>query len=165
MNNTKRLIFIHGLEGSSQGVKAKLLRELFLDIRIPDFSGSLEERMEDLDNVLEGAGEWTVIGSSFGGLMGALFACRNPERVGKLVLLAPTLICPDFASTPPEPVSVQVVVYHGTRDEIIPLEPVRVLAEVVFRNLDFRVVDDDHGLYKTVHAIDWVVLLGGGQEG
>jgi hypothetical protein len=60
---------------------------------------------------------------------------------------------------------VPVVVYHGTRDEIIPLEPVRALAEVVFRNLDFRVVDDDHGLYKTVHAIDWVVLLGDGQAG
>jgi pimeloyl-ACP methyl ester carboxylesterase len=164
MNNTKRLIFIHGLEGSSQGIKAKLLRQLFPAIRIPDFSGSLEGRMEDLDRVLEGSGEWTVIGSSFGGLMGALFACRNPERVGKLLLLAPALIWPDFASSPPEPVSMPVVVYHGTRDEIIPLEPVRALAEGVFRNLDFREVDDDHGLYKTVHAIDWVVLLGDGQE-
>jgi len=37
-----RLIFIHGLEGSSQGVKATLLRGLFPGILTPDFRGSLE---------------------------------------------------------------------------------------------------------------------------
>jgi hypothetical protein len=26
--------------------------------------------------------------------------------------------------------------------------------------LDFRVVDDDHGLYKTMHEIDWPALIG-----
>lgn len=162
-SDTAQLIFIHGLEGSSQGVKATLLRELIPNIRIPDFSGSLEERMEALDHVLGGTARWTVVGSSFGGLMGALFACRYPERVRKLVLLAPALIWPDFASSPPEPVSLPVVLYHGKWDEVIPLEPARKLAEAVFLNLDFRVVDDDHGLYKTVHRIDWISLLEDGK--
>jgi pimeloyl-ACP methyl ester carboxylesterase len=159
MAKTEQLIFIHGLEGSSQGVKAKLLRALFPEIIIPDFSGSLDERMVDLDGILKVAMEWKVIGSSFGGLMGAMYACRNPERLKKLVLLAPALTWPDFANTPVEPISLPVVVYHGTRDEIIPLKAVQMLAERAFLNLDFRVVDDDHGLYQTVHAIDWVALL------
>jgi pimeloyl-ACP methyl ester carboxylesterase len=150
------------LEGTSQGVKATLLRDLFTGICIPDFCGSLEERMAELEGILDGGMGWTIVGSSFGGLMGALYTCHNPDPIKKLVLLAPALIWPDFASSPPEPISVPVVVYHGARDAVIPLEPAQALAEMVFQNLDFRVVDDDHGLYKTVHTIDWIALLEGG---
>jgi pimeloyl-ACP methyl ester carboxylesterase len=161
MIDTERLIFIHGLEGTSQGVKATLLQELFTGICIPDFSGSLEERMTELEEILQEIVGWTIVGSSFGGLMGALYTCRYPDQVKKLVLLAPALIWPDFASSLPEPISVPVVIYHGMRDRVIPLEPVRALSERVFLNLDFQVVDDDHGLFKTVHAIDWITLLDG----
>jgi len=155
-----QLIFLHGLEGSSQGVKATLLRGLFPGILTPDFRGSLGERMEALRAILGNTLEWTLIGSSFGGLMAALFACERPEQVKKLVLLAPALIWPDFAANPPAPMEIPTVIYHGSRDEIIPLEPTRQLAERVFRSLDFRVVDDDHGLYRTVHEIDWRTLVG-----
>ena len=159
MIDQTRLIFIHGLEGSSQGVKATLLRESYPGILTPDFRGSLEERMHELYTLLEDSSGWVIIGSSFGGLMGALFACQKPQQVDKLVLLAPALIWPDFASSPPGPISVPVVLYHGRRDEIIPVESVRALAEQVFLDLDLRIVDDDHGLYKTVHAIDWAEVL------
>jgi pimeloyl-ACP methyl ester carboxylesterase len=155
-----RLIFIHGLEGTSHGVKATLLRGLFPDILTPDFPGSLEQRMEKLRAVIGQTRGWTLIGSSFGGLMAALLACAHPEQVDQLVLLAPALIWPDFAANPPDPVSVPTVVYHGRQDGLIPLETVRRLAEQVFLNLTFHEVDDDHGLYKTVHAIDWPQLLG-----
>ena len=154
-----RLIFIHGLEGSSQGVKARLLRESYPDILIPDFRGSLDERMVTLYTLLGDAPGWVMIGSSFGGLMAALFACQRPEQVDKLVLLAPALIWPDFANSPPDPISVPVLLYHGRQDDLIPLEAVRTLAEQVFLDLDMCVVDDDHGLYKTAHAIDWVDVL------
>ena len=166
MTNNRQLIFIHGLEGSSQGVKARLLRGIFPGILTPDFRGPLAERMEHLAAVLlpteTGASEppqWIIIGSSFGGLMGALFACRHPDLVQKLILLAPALVWPEFASHPSEPVSVPTVVYHGKRDEVIPLALVQHLAEKVFQNLTFHAVDDDHGLYKTVHAIDWPGLV------
>ena len=155
-----RLIFIHGLEGSSQGVKATLLRGLFPGILTPDFRGSLEERMGLLRGILGKRGGWKMIGSSFGGLMAALFACERPQQVDKLVLLAPALIWPDFANRPAERISVPTITYHGARDELLPLGTVRALAEGAFSNLDFRVVEDDHGLYQTVHAIDWVKILG-----
>jgi len=93
-------------------------------------------------------------------LLAAMFACQQPWQVDRLVLLAPALIWPDFASALPEAVDVPTLVFHGSRDEIIPLAMVRPLAERVFRVLDFRVVDDDHGLYQTMHEIDWLALIG-----
>ena len=159
MADNRPLIFIHGLMGSSQGFKATLLRRLFPHILTPDFEGPLEARMARLTTLLSSQKGWVIIGSSFGGLMGALFTCQHPEQVDRLILLAPALIWPDFAQSPPPPVSVPTVVYHGRKDNLIPLERVRPLAEQVFRNLTFHVVDDDHGLHKTVQAIDWPALL------
>ncbi len=160
MTVNQDLIFIHGLMGSSQGDKATLLRGLFPGILTPDFSGSLDERMQHLYEILGGEAVWTIAGSSFGGLMAALYACQRPEQVQKLVLLAPALIWPEFAKDPPGPVDVPVTIYHGSRDEVIPLGAARPLAERVFSNLSFNVVDDDHGLHKTIHELDWHALLG-----
>jgi pimeloyl-ACP methyl ester carboxylesterase len=157
--DSTRVIFIHGLMGSSQGVKAKLLRGIFPWILTPNFQGSLEERMDQLQTILGEEMGWKIVGSSFGGLMAALFAHQHPRQVSKLVLFAPALIWPDFASLPKKPVDVPVVLYHGKQDELLPLEAIRELAEKQFNNLDFQVVDDDHGLYKTVHALDWETLL------
>jgi pimeloyl-ACP methyl ester carboxylesterase len=158
-SQTQKLIYLHGLDSSSQGVKARLLRGLFPEIVTPDFGGALEQRMTKLESIVGDTQGWAMVGSSFGGLMAALFACRNPEQVSKLILLAPALIWPDFAAAPPAPVSMPVVVYHGRRDELIPLAAVQGLAERVFTNLDFHTVDDDHGLYQTVHAIDWRAIV------
>lgn len=157
--NPKRLIFIHGLEGTSQGVKATLLRGIFPGIMTPDFRGTLDDRMRMLYTILGNKKGWTIIGSSFGGLMGALFTCKQPGQVQKLVLLAPALILPDFANAKPSPVEVTTIVYHGSRDDLVPLGETRKLAEAVFRNLTYHVVDDDHGLYQTVHQIDWKAIL------
>jgi pimeloyl-ACP methyl ester carboxylesterase len=159
MKSTRRLIYLHGLFSNSSGVKATLLRELFPDILTPDFSGSLAERMTLLNVLLKDTRGWTIVGSSFGGLMGALFTCRKPEQVVKLVLLAPALIWPDFALSPPPPVDVPVVVYQGSHDEQIPPQEVERLARTTFRNLTFHLVDDDHGLFKTVHSLNWKELL------
>jgi pimeloyl-ACP methyl ester carboxylesterase len=153
------LIYLHGLLSDSQSVKAGLLRGLFPAILTPDFTGSLVERMEKLNGILGDTPGWTIVGSSFGGLMGALFACRRPQQVRKLVLFSPALVWPDFANTHFEPVDVPVVIYHGTRDEIVPLDLVRPLAEKVFCDLVFHTVDDDHGMYQTVHSLDWENLL------
>jgi pimeloyl-ACP methyl ester carboxylesterase len=154
-----RLIFIHGLMGSSQGVKATLLRERYPKMLTPDFPGSLEERLSGLEAHLGRKNDWTIVGSSLGGLMGAIYTTRQPCQVRKLVLLAPALVWPDFAQNLPDPIDVPTVIYHGRQDDLIPLGAVRLLAEQVFHQLTFNVVDDDHGLYKTVHALDWGAVL------
>ena len=164
MNNaldTSKLIFIHGKESSGQGTKAVMLRDLFPGMLTPDFKGELTERMHKLKKILQGKDSWTIIGSSMGGLMAALFTCAQPQRVRRLVLLAPALIWPDFAQDPPGPVDVPTTIYHGRQDELIPLDIVHHLAKQSFTNLDFHAVDDDHRLLKTVQEIDWRALLEG----
>ena len=154
-------LFIHGLLSSGQAYKANYLREHFFpDLISPDFPGTLDERMARLVDVLDDAGDITIIGSSFGGLMGALFTCAQPQRVRKLILLAPALLWPEFADHLPAPVTVPTIVYHGRQDAIVPLAPTKALAQRVFTNLTYHEVDDDHSLHATVQAIDWREVVG-----
>ena len=88
-----------------------------------DFNGSLEARMSQLHALIGDAAGWTTLGSSFGGLMAALFACQRPQQVEKLVLRGRrALIPPDFAAVPTGPIDVPTVIYHGSQDPLIPLE-------------------------------------------
>jgi pimeloyl-ACP methyl ester carboxylesterase len=150
-------MFIHGLESSGRGFKGRLLRGVYDDTLTPDFRGDLAERMAQLEPLLEGTDPWILVGSSFGGLMAALAACQHPTWVHRLILLAPALHHPEFQA--PGPVTVPALVVHGTRDEIVPLEEVRVRAERAFTQLTFRQVDDDHLLHATVQELDWHALL------
>ncbi len=158
MRNQK-LIFIHGLEGSSQGSKAKMLRNLFPEILIPDFSGTLPQRMELLNAILGERESWILIGSSFGGLMAALFVHRFPKQVDKLILLAPALVWPEFAQLNGDSVPTPTMIFHGIFDQVIPIKLVRELAERVFSNLEFHAVNDDHSLHETAQNIDWKAIL------
>lgn len=155
-----RMIFLHGLFSSSQAYKAGVLRKSFPELIVPDFTGTLWERMEQLYPILGNETGWTIIGSSFGGLMGAIFTCQRPHQVRKLVLLAPALILPEFASfLDRESVPVPTTIIHGKQDELIPLEEVREIAKKVFSNLTYHVVDDDHSLHAATDTLDWKELL------
>ena len=153
--DTSRLIYLHGLQSDSASDKARLFREWFPGMLTPDFRGSFDERMIDLRPILSDKTGWTIIGSSFGGLMGAVFALDHATQVRKLILLAPALTLPSLASRAPQPVSVPTIVVHGTLDTVVPLEPVRAIAQKLFTNLTYIVVGDDHRLHKTVHELDW----------
>ena len=164
----KNIIFIHGLESSGQGVKGTLLKKIFPEILTPDFKkfspeisyqALLSARMTQLKSILEGKIPWILIGSSFGGLMGALYACKYPERVSYLILLAPALLSPELNPKKFNPISVPVTVFHGRNDSVIPLELTRKRAEKLFTNLEYHAVDDDHMLHDTVHNIDWLSLI------
>ncbi len=152
-------IFIHGLLSSGQGFKARFFREIFPDILTPDFPGDLAERMAKLERILAINEEHILIGSSFGGLMAALYTCQHPQNVKKAILLAPALPFHAFADHPPKPCDVPVVIFHGEKDTVVPLEPTRELARRVFNNLTFHVVDDDHMLHQTVVSLDWRALI------
>lgn len=152
-------IFIHGLESSNQGTKAVFFGEKYPDMIIPTFTGDLQERMARLDRILSGKSGIRMVGSSFGGLMGTLFAMAQESAITRLILLAPAIHVIDALPRPIRPVSIPVTVYHGRADEVIPLEKVADSARACFSNLDFRVVDDDHFLHKTFPSIDWDTLL------
>lgn len=157
---TRNMIFLHGLESSSQAYKANVMRKSYPELIAPDFTGPLEARMEALYPILGEEKDWTIIGSSFGGLMAAIFTCECPIQVQKQVLLAPALMLPGFASfLNREPVSVPTTIIHGTQDDVVPLEPVREIAQKVFSNLNHKIVDDDHRLHKATDALDWKTIL------
>jgi pimeloyl-ACP methyl ester carboxylesterase len=154
------MIFLHGLESSSQAYKASVMRKSFPELIVPDFTGPLEARMESLYPILGDKKDWTIVGSSFGGLMGAVFTCECPSQVQKLVMLAPALMLPEFASyLDREPVPVPTTIIHGTQDDIVPLEAVREIAEKVFSNLNYHIVDDDHRLHVATDTLDWKTIL------
>lgn len=166
--DTSRLIYLHGLESDSNSGKARQFREWFPGMLTPDFKGAFEERMAQLEPILAEKTDWTIIGSSFGGLMGTVYTCRHPTQVRKLILLAPALLRDPFGSYLDsstgsgrrlQPVPVPTVIIHGTRDDVVPLEPVREIAQELFTNLTYHIVEDDHRLHKTVNELDWEGIL------
>jgi pimeloyl-ACP methyl ester carboxylesterase len=168
MFDVKRLIYLHGSESDSNSGKARQFREWFPGMLTPDFKGSFDERMSQLYSILSDKIDWTLIGSSFGGLMGATFTHDRPSQVHKLILLAPALTLEPFASRSDpstgsgqrlKPVSVPTIVIHGTLDTVVPLEPVREMAQKLFTNVKYYVVEDDHRLHKSVHELDWNSIL------
>jgi len=161
------IIFIHGLESSGQGFKAQLFRKVLPGILTPDFraytpdinyKALLIERMAQLYTILEDKEKWIIIGSSFGGLMGALYSCQFPNKVARLILLAPVLSTPQLDPKKFKAINIPVIVFHGKNDQIVPLKNSRLRAKKLFKNLTYNVVDDDHMLHSTVLEINWPQL-------
>ena len=152
-------IFLHGLESSSRGTKATFLRDQFPDMIIPDFRGSLSERMNSLNSILRGRKEIILVGSSFGGLMATLYAMENGDAVVKLVLLAPALNFPDFSGCGVKQLSIPVWMIIGKHDTVTPAEIVLPIAGSIFSDLTYDEVNDDHMLAGTFRSLDWKSLL------
>jgi pimeloyl-ACP methyl ester carboxylesterase len=158
--NPQRIIYLHGLESNSQTHKAAVIRRSYPAMLVPDFTGDLKQRMGQLGPILGGNSDWTIIGSSFGGLMGALFTCQHPGQVRKLVLLAPALMLPEFARNLPPAIEVPTVLIQGANDTIIEPGLVVGLAEKVFARLTTHIVEDDHRLHSTADSLNWHSILG-----
>ena len=158
--DTSRIIYLHGSNSNSNSGKARLFREWFPGMLTPDFIGSFDERMTQLHTILSDKTDWTLIGSSYGGLMGTLFTLEHATQVRKLILLAPALTLDPLASlSNPQPVLVPTHLIHGTLDTVVQLEPVRAIAQKLFTNLAVHIVEDDHRLQRSVNELDWKTIL------
>jgi pimeloyl-ACP methyl ester carboxylesterase len=157
--NSSRILFIHGSDSTGQTYKAEVLRKHFPKLISPDFTGPLALRLNQMESIIKDQTDWTLIGSSLGGLMAALFATRHPDQVQKLVLLAPALNLSEFARHLPKPVNIPTVLIIGKNDDVIPVERVEQLARQVFPGLTYLSVDDDHRLHHTADTLDWETLL------
>jgi len=154
-----KTVFVHGLEGSSQGTKARFFRRRFPDMIIQDFAGSFAQRMDRLEDLLRKEPSLILVGSSFGGAMAAVFALNHPTRVKRLVLLAPALNFEAFSPHLTKRSEIPTRIIHGSKDDVVPVEPVRQIAQQVFKNLTFEIVEDDHVLTATFPLLDWESLL------
>ena len=164
----KNIIFIHGLESSGKGFKGVYLKKLIPEILTPDFiefdqkksiNDLLEKRMVQLKSILRGKNSWILIGSSFGGLMGTLYTLQNPEKVKKLILLAPYLAPSVVDLEKFNPVDVPVIAYHGKNDDVVQFKTSREQAYKLFKNIEYKSTKDDHMLHKTVKKLDWKNLI------
>ncbi|MDQ2900329.1 MAG: alpha/beta fold hydrolase [Acidobacteriota bacterium] len=91
------VVYLHGFASGPRSAKAHYfaarLAELGVPLRVPDLAqGDFEHltitgQLEAVDKVVA-AGPATLIGSSMGGYVAALYAARHPQ-VNRLILLAP----------------------------------------------------------------------------
>lgn len=152
-----RVQFIHGLEGSPQGRKARLLAEHF-DARTPamktgDFEGCVRRQAEEAARFQPDV----LAGSSFGGGVAVALLQRGLWR-GPTLLLAPAALHQGLELRLPEGVRVWIV--HGTRDDLVDPGESRTLARTgtpgLVRLLE---VNDDHALSHSTGSGDllrWV---------
>jgi predicted esterase len=152
-------VFIHGLESSSLGTKGVFFRERYPDMIIEDYFGSFSQRMEKLEGLLARENHLFLVGSSYGGLMAAVYACLHEERVKKLILLAPALHLEPYQPCLQKKLSMPIAIFHGRQDDVVPLEKVRAVAGQLFMNLQFNEVEDDHSLHDTFPTLEWDTLL------
>ncbi len=157
MNSTR--VFIHGLESSSMGTKGVYFREKFPDMIIEDFSGPFEKRMDELSHLLFAKKDLILVGSSYGGLMAAVYTFNNELKVRKLILLAPALNLEEFKPYLNKKLNIPVTIYHGRHDDVVPPESVHDIARKVFTDLQHNMVEDDHSLHATFKGMNWERLL------
>jgi len=157
--NASRILFIHGSDSTGQTYKAQVLRKHFPKLHSPDFTGPLAVRLAQMEAIIKDQTGWTLIGSSLGGLMAALFTTRHADQVRKLVLLAPALNLSEFSRHLPKPVDVPTILIIGKNDDVIPILRVEQLARQIFPSLEYLSVDDDHRLHHTADNLDWKTIL------
>jgi pimeloyl-ACP methyl ester carboxylesterase len=96
------VFYLHGFASSARSTKAAYFAErlapLGVPFRCPDFnepdfrSMTMTRMLQQLDAELGDAPPAVLIGSSLGGTLAILAAARFPDRVDRLVLLAPAVM-------------------------------------------------------------------------
>ncbi len=153
-SKSKQLIFLHGLESSSKGTKALFFAEHFPQMLTPDFYGNLSKRLAQLEAITHNLNHLVLVGSSFGGLTATAFAIHQPNKVNKLILLAPALNFPDFVPIKSS-IDVKTTIFQGKRDTTCPHDKILAISKKLFTNLTFNTVNDDHMLHSTFRTIPW----------
>jgi predicted esterase len=152
-----RVQFIHGLEGSPQGTKARVLAEHF-EAETPamdtsDFDACVALQRETLERFAPDV----LVGSSFGGAV-ALELLWQGAHAGPTLLLAQAAFHLGKRRSLPE--GARVLLVHGSRDDIVDPEDSRKLAATGTAGaVELLEVDDEHSLSASVQRgelLTWV---------
>ncbi|MBX3468641.1 MAG: hypothetical protein KF878_17340 [Planctomycetes bacterium] len=139
-----RVLFMHGLESSPQGDKARYLAARFDAHTEAMDTGDFLACLEQQARAIEAFRPDVVVGSSFGGALAVVLLARG-AWAGPTLLLAQASARFDPNLRLPE--GVRVLLVHGTRDDVIDIEGSRRLARTGTPGLVRLVeVDDGHRL-------------------
>jgi pimeloyl-ACP methyl ester carboxylesterase len=152
-----RVQFIHGLEGSPQGAKARLLARHFETLtpamETSDFGACVAVQADALAAFRPDV----LVGSSFGAAVAVELLQRGLWRGATLLLAQAALRRGARAELPP---GVPVWLVHGLRDQLIDIEDSRRLAATGSPEwVVLLEVDDDHPLHETVASGRLVELV------
>lgn len=149
--------FIHGLEGSPQGSKARLLAEHFEATTPAMDTGDFEACVALQAEALASFRPDVLVGSSFGGAVAVALLGRGLWR-GPTLLLAQAALRTQPDARLPEGVHVWLV--HGRRDALVDPEESRRLARTGSpERVRLIEVDDDHPLRATVASGELLRLV------
>ncbi len=157
-----RVQFVHGLEGSPHGAKARLLAAHF-DALTPamdtsDFESAVATQAEALRRFAPDV----LVGSSFGGAVAVALLERGLWR-GPTLLLAQAAIHYDAEARLPQDATVWLV--HGLQDTLLHVDESRRLAATGSPDrVRLIEVDDDHPLHASVargDLVEWVREISG----
>lgn len=155
-----RVLFIHGLEGSPKGNKARRLAEHFETLTpamdTADFDGCISLQRAEIERFAP----QVLVGSSFGAAIAVALLQRGAWS-GPTLLLAQA--ARHFGLELVLPEGVRITIAHGSRDDVVDPEESRRLATTGSPNLvRLLEVDDDHSLHTSTESgalIDWVNAL------
>jgi len=143
-----RVLFIHGLEGSPQGSKATYLAERFDSVAPAMDTSDFEACVRVQREAMASHDPDVVVGSSFGGAVLA-FLLREGSWRGPTLLLAPAAEKLGYPGALPSGVPVMIV--HGLRDDVVPIEDSRRLVATGTPGIvQLLEVDDEHPLRSLV---------------
>lgn len=152
-----RVQFVHGLESGPGAAKAMYLDKRFDTITkqmdASDFEGSVLVQAEEI-----AAQEPDVlVGSSFGGAV-VLALLQRGLFLGPSLLLAPAWR--KFGVEGRIPPGLRVLVVHGTRDEVVPIEDSRALARTGNgKSVALVEVDDEHRLASLLEGDELAMMV------
>jgi pimeloyl-ACP methyl ester carboxylesterase len=151
-----QVVFSHGKESGPWGSKILALARIAeaaghvvasIDYQGIDDPQSRVQRL--LDHCAANCSRPILVGSSMGGHVAAA-ASRTVGATG-LFLMAPAFYMPGYEALTPPPASCPVVIVHGWRDDVVPVEhSVRYAREY---RTTLHVIDADHRMQERIPEI------------
>ncbi len=157
------LMFLHGMESSPLGTKSRFIRSHYPDCLIPELSPDIHERKAVIEEIVKKS--VYIIGSSLGGLSALLYAMSFPEKVERMILIAPAVGFFDetvFKNHDKElirrtyiPKGIPCTVMIGKRDDVIPEADIEAMIARSPDQGNIKVIkqDDDHALNQSLDLL------------
>ena len=155
-----KIMYLHGLEGSPNGVKATYLRERYTlvapslpaygkDINnLDEIIASLENCVPIAKNAIQKEDPTLIVASSFGGAV--LMRLYQEGFWNKpSVFLAQGAIFLNVGNHLPK--DARAIFIHGLQDDLVSSDHSKDICSNAGENVEFWPVNDDHGLCKSLH--------------